>query len=87
MFTFWKRCRHVLYFSGQVLFSSFVVVVPVAVGQASLLVLRSVFFKKLFFAVRRWLEAMLPRLRSGSNVGMFSQVSRWPNVGKGFVHV
>ena len=50
-------------------------------------VLRSVFFKKLFFAVRRWLEAMLPRLRSGSNIGMLSQVSRWPNVGKGFVHV
>ena len=44
-------------------------------------------FLMVFFAVRRWLEAMLPRLRSGSNVGMFSQVSRWPNVGRGLVHV
>ena len=33
-FTFWKQCWHVLYVSGQVLFSSFVVVAPVAVGQA-----------------------------------------------------
>jgi hypothetical protein len=33
-FTFSKQCWHVLYVSGQVLFSSFVVVAPVAVGQA-----------------------------------------------------
>ena len=90
MFTFWKRCRHVLYFSGQVLFSSFVVVVPVAVGRGRRArgcrtgiiagFAQCVFqdftncrFLMVFFAVRRWLEAMLPRLRSGSNVGMFSQ--------------
>ena len=45
---FWKQCWHVLYFSGQVLFSSFVIVAPVAVGQAwlcSLLVLHSEFVK------------------------------------------
>jgi len=33
------------------------------------------------------LEAMLARLRSGSDVGMFSHVSLWPKVGRGLAHV
>ena len=33
------------------------------------------------------LEAMLARLRSKSNAGMFWHVSLWPNVGRGLVHV
>ena len=33
------------------------------------------------------LEAMLARLRSKSDAGMFCHVSLWPNVGRGLVHV
>ena len=33
------------------------------------------------------LEAMLARLRSKSDAGMFWHVSLWPNMGRGLVHV
>ena len=32
-------------------------------------------------------EAMLARLRFGSDAGMFRNVSLWPNVGRGLLHV